>query len=305
MLPSVVVQEISMSLTTTRAPARYPSRPRSRGLGAVDALSLLLAGVMTTASLAGLLMEALYRDNTWSSAAFRGTDAATLAVAVPTLLTALVLGRRGSVGARLVWLGVLAYDVYNYAFYVFGAAFNDAFLLYAAALGLAVALLVFATPRVLRLVAPPGKGPLRTVGGYLIGVGVVFGSVWTTQSLTFVATGQLPQVIPDSGLHTSIVFALDLSLIVPWLVIAGGLLWRRTAAGLALGIVMNTLAVLYMAALATSGAFQRAAGIPNVTWSTPPYLEIGIASLVALALLLPRLPRVDPAGAGDVGRDVR
>jgi hypothetical protein len=134
------------------------------------------------------------------------------------------------------------------------------------------------------------------VGGYLIGVGLMFGALWTVQSLTFVATGRLPRVITDSGLHTSIVFALDLTLVVPWLVIAGVLLWRRTAAGLALGVALNTLAVLYMAALATGAAFQQAAGVPQVTWSAPPCLEIGIASLAALLLLLPRLRPARSAG---------
>jgi hypothetical protein len=288
-----------------RTSSRAAADGRRVGLKALDGLSVVLAAVMTAASLVGLLLEDLYRENTWSRAAFRGTDAATLALAVPTLLVALVLARRGSVGARLVWLGVLAYDVYDYAFYLFGAAFNDAFLLYAAALGLAVVLLVFAAPRVLPLVTAPGRGPARTIGGYLVAVGLVFGALWSTQSLAYVATGRLPQVITDSGLHTSIVFALDLTLVVPWLVIAGVLLWRRTAPGVALGIVMNTLAVLYMAALATSGAFQQAAGIPDVTWSAPPYLEIGIASLVALALLLPRVRPTYRAGAGVAGGSVR
>jgi hypothetical protein len=280
-----------MSLTPTRAPVPQPAAARGhRGdLGALDGLSLLLSGVMAAASLVGLLAGGLYRDNTWSTAAFRGTDAATLILVVPTLLVALLLARRGSTGARLVELGVLAYGVYDYAFYLFGTAFNDAFLLYAAALGLSLALLVFTVPRVLPLVAAPDRGPLRTVGGYLIGVGLMFGALWTVQSLTFVTTGRLPRVITDSGLHTSIVFALDLTLVVPWLVIAGVLLWRRTAAGMALGVALNTLAVLSMAALATGAAFQQAAGIPEVTWSAPPYLEIGIASLAALLLLLPRL----------------
>jgi hypothetical protein len=288
-----------------QVPGRAATGSPRGGLGALDALSVLLATVMVAASLTGLFVEGLYRDNTWSTGAFRGTDAATLALVVPTLLIALVLGRRGSLGARLIWLGVLAYDVYDYAFYAFGAAFNDAFLLYVAALGLAVALLVFASPRVLPLVAPAGKGPQRTVGAYLIAVGVAFGALWTSQSLTYVATGRLPQVITDSGIHTSIVFVLDLTLVVPWLVIAGVLLWRRTATGVALGIVMNVLAVLYMAALATSGAFQQTAGIPDVTWSTPPYVEIGIAGLVALALLLARLRRADSAGVGHLGGSVR
>jgi hypothetical protein len=281
-----------MSLTTTGVPAPRPLRPP----GALDGLSLLLPGVMAAASLLGLLTDGLYRDNTWSTSAFRGTDAATLVLVVPTLLIALLLARRGSVGARLVWLGVLAYGVYNYAFYLFGTAFDDAFLLYAAALGLSLALLVFATPRVLPLVAAPDRGPLRTVGGYLIAVGVLFGALWTAQSLTFVATGRLPRVITDPGLHTSTVFALDLTLVVPWLVIAGVLLWSRTAAGMALGVALNTLAVLCMAALASGAAFQQAAGIPHVTWSAPPYLEIGITSLAALLLLLPRLRAARSAG---------
>lgn len=162
-----------------------------------------------------------------------------------------------------------------------------------------MALLVFATPRVLPLVGPPVRGAARAVGGYLVVLGVMFGVLWTTESLRYAATGRLPQVVTDSGLHTSIVFALDLSLIVPWLVIAGVLLWRRTATGLALGIVMNTLAVLYMAALATGGAFQHTAGIPGASWSAFPYLEIGVASLAALVLLLSRLGRTgDSAGMG-------
>jgi hypothetical protein len=104
-----------------RTSSRAAADGRRVGLKALDGLSVVLAAVMTAASLVGLLLEDLYRENTWSRAAFRGTDAATLALAVPTLLVALVLARRGSVGARLVWLGVLAYDVYDYAFYLFGA----------------------------------------------------------------------------------------------------------------------------------------------------------------------------------------
>lgn len=87
-------------------------------------------------------------------------------------------------------------------------------------------------------------------------------------------------------------FALDLTLIVPWLLHAGVLLWRRTAAGLVLGVVMDVVAVLYMAALAVAGAFQHDAGIPGTMWSTPPYLEVGVASLAVLVMLLRRPPAV-------------
>jgi hypothetical protein len=256
-------------------------------LGVLDACSLMIVLVMAAASSAGLFAD-VYRDNTWSTAAFRGTDAATLLFAVPTLVVALVLARRGSLRARLVWLGVLAYDVYNYGFYLFGTAFNDWFLAYAAVLGSSLIVLVFATPRVLPAVAAGPTAPYRPVGGYLAFVGLMFGLAWTAQAVQAIVQDEPPAVIAKTGIHTSIVFGLDLTLVVPWLIIAGVLLWRRTRAGLLLSVVMNVLAVLYMAALAVSGAFMADAGI-DASWADPPYLEIGLLSLGALCWLLPKV----------------
>ena len=58
--------------------------------------------------------------------------------------------QRGSVRALLLWLGTLAYAVYNYAYYLFGAALNAFFPLYVAALitaALALILALFAISR--------------------------------------------------------------------------------------------------------------------------------------------------------------
>jgi len=52
---------------------------------------------MTGASLAGLFVHNLYRDNTWAKAAYRGTDLATLLFAVLALLIALALARRAPI----------------------------------------------------------------------------------------------------------------------------------------------------------------------------------------------------------------
>jgi hypothetical protein len=262
-----------------------PRTERASGFGLLDAVSAVIALAMVAASAGGLWLSDLYHDNTWSKAFFRGTDLATLLFAVPTLLVAVALARRGSTRARLVWLGVLAYNVYNYAFYLFGTAFNDFFLLYAALLGSSIITLVFAAPRTLRLRVLVESARVRLVSGYMLVVGVMFGAMWTAASLAYVINDELPKSITDSGIHTNIVFALDLTLIVPAFVIGAVALWRRQPTGVLLAVVMNIVGVLYMAALAFAGGFQADAGIKNSSWSAPPYLEIGITSLLAVWLL--------------------
>jgi hypothetical protein len=249
-------------------------------------VSAVIAVLMTFASLGGLFLPDLYRDNTWATAAFRGNDLATLVLAVPALAVALLLARRGSEQARLVWFAVLAYNVYNYAFYLFGTTFNDFFLLYAALESLSLITLAFAIPAIAAIRWPVRHNRARVVAGYLAVVGIMFGAMWVAQAAQFLASGTVPRVIGDSGLHTSIVFALDLTLIVPAMLIGAVLLWRGHPAGVVLGVVMNVIGALYMVALACAGAFQAHAGISGASWAAPPYIELAITSLAACWLLL-------------------
>jgi len=82
----------------------------------------------------GLLFSDRDRDADWIRATWFGNDLVTLSIAVPLLVAGAVSARRGSSCGLLVWLGVLGYSVYNYAFYLFGAALNAFLLLYAIAL---------------------------------------------------------------------------------------------------------------------------------------------------------------------------
>ncbi len=283
-----------------------PARASAILLRWPDAVSAVIAVLMAFASLGGLVLPGLYRDNTWATAAFRGNDLATLLLAVPVLAVALVLARRGSDGARLVWFAVLAYNVYNYAFYLFGTAFNEFFLLYAALESLSLLTLAFAIPVIAAIHWPVRRNRARLVAGYMAVVGVMFAAMWVAQAVQFLVSGTVPKVIGDSGLHTSIVFALDLTLIVPAMLIGAVLLWRGHPAGVVLGVTMNVVGALYMAALAVAGVFQARAGISGASWAAPPYIELVITSLAACWLLLhaarthaqQSLPRGKDAGDG-------
>jgi len=127
-----------------------PRQQADQGTGANSALraayrlSAVIAVLMLAASAAGLWIDRLYQDPTSVSAMLRGGDLVTLVVAAPALVAALLLAIRGSQRAKLVWVGMLVYSVYNYAVYVFGAAFNDLFLLHVALFSLSIFALVLA-----------------------------------------------------------------------------------------------------------------------------------------------------------------
>jgi hypothetical protein len=95
-------------------------------------LSVLALALMIAATAAGLLVDGLYRDPISTSSMVRGYDLVTLLIVAPALAVGVVGVRRGSTPGMLLWLGMLAATVYTYAYYLFEAAFNDAFLLHVA-----------------------------------------------------------------------------------------------------------------------------------------------------------------------------
>ena len=83
---------LTASMRPRSAPASSDSRVRERRVPTVVYwLSGGLAVLLVVASGAGLFVPALYRDPAGSAAQARGTDLVTLAIAVPTVVAALVL----------------------------------------------------------------------------------------------------------------------------------------------------------------------------------------------------------------------
>ena len=85
-------------------------------LRAARVLSWLVVALMAAVSAVGVVAPQVYRENALISATFRGQDLVTLLVAVPLLLAGLLTERRGSRRGRVVWLGMLFYAAYAYAF---------------------------------------------------------------------------------------------------------------------------------------------------------------------------------------------
>jgi hypothetical protein len=230
--------------------------------------SIILSGIVLVliaiASFAGLFIDGLYRDNEWATSQLRGADFIRLFVAVPLFAVALWLTVRGSIRGGLVWLGFLWLAVYDYAFYLFAAAFNELFLVYVAIFGLSIAALIWALPTLdVQSIrdAFTDRTPHRLISGYMFGWVALLGGLWVAMSVAFLFTGDVPQSVIDSGHPTAIVFALDLAILLPAVALGAYWLWKREPWGYVLAVMVNVKGATYALALISMGVFMERAGI--------------------------------------------
>lgn len=263
-----------------QAAARVPGASRL----AYD-LSVVIAVLMAGSAGWGLLGHDVYDEIPWAEAALRGGDLVSLAVVLPLLVTSLALSGRSPV-ARLTWGGALAYNVYNYAYFVFGTRFNDLFLAHILVLTLSAWGLVFLLRDLhdapdLRVSLPVRSS--RLIAGLLGVVAVVLGGMWSVAILRQAITGDLPEgVVPPMGLHT--VYAVDLSFFVSSLVVSAVLVRGRGTWSRLAGAVMSTAATLYLLNLMAAQVFQSRAGVDGVAAFSP--VATGLFVLFAAATFL-------------------
>jgi hypothetical protein len=265
------------------------ARRRPAGtLKAAYVLSGIVVALMVAISVLGLAVDHLYRDGAWASEALRGGDLVTLVVAAPLLAYALVRTIAGSTRWPVVWIGLLGYSAYNYGFYVFGPSFNDAFLLHIMAMSMSLFGIALALPSM----DWPAVGErfrndrwARWIGSVLIAVGVLQGAAWVFLILRFVATGKVLEQIPVEGQH--LIFALDLAFMMPALVVAGVLLFRRTTIGYVVGPAVAVLGAVYSLNGNAAAWFQSRAGVPGTVAVSPTNVVITLAMFApAVALWL-------------------
>jgi hypothetical protein len=244
---------------------KAPQAQVASGLRWARLLSVVIVILMAVASAAGLSVDGLYQDPDSVSAMLRGYDLVTLAVAVPVLAVTLLPALRQSARAQLLWVGMLAYSVYNYANYVFGTAFNDVFLVHVALFSLSV----FALALAMMSLDIPGIArqfsehtPVRSVSAILMLLAFGLAAMWVFFSLRFAINGEFPDesllVLPAANVHLG--YVLDLALLVPAAGLAAILLWRRAALGYVLATVVAAFCVVYQLNYTVALIFQAAAG---------------------------------------------
>ena len=159
-----------------------------------------------------------------------------LVLAIPALLLAIRLERRGSWRAVFVWLGALFYLGYNAFLFLFLTPFNSLFLLYITFQSLAL----FSTLALVRAV-DPGR-TIESMRRLPVKGLAIF--VWTIVVLNAVAWLQVvvPAVVAENpasfleglGVATNAVYVQDLAFWLPLMTVAAWWMWHRRPLGILL-----------------------------------------------------------------------
>ena len=257
----------------------------------------LAAGAGTVvASIAGISTD-VYRQEapSWAAQGI-GQDTANLLVAVPGLLWAAYAQAKGSVRARLVWIGLLLYLTYSYLLYSLFVHFQAWFVLYVATLGLSFYAMVLSVASLDEQQAYRDLGIRRRrgLGAYLIASGTVFVALWLLEIVPAAFQGTSPSSAAEVGFPVNPVHVLDLAFILPAVIAAGVLNWRGHRWGLLLGVPLLTFSVVMGAAILMMMESMYARSLP---FAWPPVVAMSVVVVFGAGMLARVLAQPCPVPA--------
>jgi hypothetical protein len=242
--------------------------------------SLAITVPVTLASVLGLADPDVYGEETrnWATQA-KGQDLGNL-LAVVTLLCSGYGYHRGSHRAGLIWLGTLFYLVYAYVIYSMAVHFNELFLVYVAALGLSSYAAMWSVGRLRADDQHFPQPSARRIAGYTsIAIGVLFELLWLSELIPATLSGEAPQSVIDAGLWVNPVHVIDLSVLLPALIIAGYLTLQGRASGLFFVGPLLVFSVLMGASIVAAMILMTVEGAEN---TLPPLVMVSLIVLASL-----------------------
>lgn len=211
-----------------------------------------------------------------------GWDLLTLCVAAPMLLVLTPWVARGSLRARMLAMGLLAYFFYQYLMYSVYWAFGPLFPVFVILYPVSFALLVWVATTVDLQGLPglfDGRFPRKGMIVLDASIAVMLLLMWSPRISKGLA-GDL-SAAGLLGTTTLAVQALDLGMIVPLAILTAVLLWRRSPAGFLFGPVLAIKgATMALAICAMLLSAWRTEGVVEVL----PLAMFGLVAVVCIAL---------------------
>jgi hypothetical protein len=250
-------------------------------------ISVAAALLAVVGNIVGLVAPAIYARLTpvFQVQAY-AQDVANLTLVVPAWLVLAALTLRGSTRARLLWLGVLLFTVYNYVIYTLSVSFGPLFLLWVAVLGVTFyALLgsVVTTDQEQAADLLQNRRASRVAGWALLVVAALFAALWLSEDMPALLLGSVPASVLELGIPTNVVHVLDLAFFLPGAATCGVLLLKRRKGGYLLGPAFLVFLILTGLPILLTPFVESARG-GRSEWGL--IAPIGILSLLLLGLLV-------------------
>ncbi|MHA7239051.1 hypothetical protein [Arthrobacter sp. TMS1-12-1] len=215
--------------------------------GAAYGLSAALGGVTLIAAAGSFVLPGVLGGPAVSQGNLRGTALVLMAVALPLLVASMAFAARNSARALVVWLGTVAYIIYQAVLFLFGTPFNSLFLAYVAMLSLAL----WSAGSLLRQIDLAAfdarfdeRLPARIIAGYAVVIAVLNALVWLRTIVPAMLDDPPSAFLEGSGMTTNPVFVQDLAGWLPLLVVSSWWLWKGRPQGrLVVGALLVMLVV--------------------------------------------------------------
>lgn len=264
-------------------------------------VAILLLSVAS--ALLGLFRPGHYREAAAIVELNRVQDATILLAGVPVLAVGLRYATRGSLRGRLVWLGGLAYMTYMWANVGLTTAFNELFLVYVALFGLSAFTLVGGLVSSDPAAVAEALGERVSRGRYAVVLGVIavgLAGLWLSELVPATLSGAPPLIVAERGDMALVSHFVDLSLVVPALLLSAvwllrGHRWGPLVAGVVL-VFGATVGVSITAMTLTIAAGDAITLSPVAAALT--FLPVALAALVAWRYLGSLRPPEHTRGPG-------
>lgn len=264
--------------------------PRQYVIASIATVVLTVA-----ATLVGLFVPGFYRDAPVLLPQVYGQDLLTLIVAVPSAAVSLYFAIHGSLRGYVVWLGVTGYLLYTYASYAFMTAFNELYLVYTTLLWLTLYTFIGGMNHLdaTELKRTIGATSRRLYIGFHLLLSALVAILWLSEILPATLAGTVPPSIAEAGLPTSVIYSLDLGIIVPAFLLTAYWLWKGQPWGYAFtAILLVKIATLGGAVLAMAAyMIQDGQDVP-----LPQIVIFGLLTLISVLLMVRFLLSINKMG---------
>jgi len=227
-----------------------------------------------------------YWDTVSMAAQMQANDLVMLILGLPLLAVSFWQTLRGSLRGRLLLTGTLGFILYTYITVTFGAAYNPLFLVYVALFSLSLFAFILSMMS-FDLNSLPEKFsdqlPRKAIAGLLFFAAGFLTLAWVGRIAPTILGDQIPALENATSMFIQ---AMDLGVIVPFCVLAGFLLLKRSPWGYLLASI-GLLKFLTMGiAVSLMGINMARVGVPISLMELTVFPAIALANLVMVILLL-------------------